>query len=162
MAPLVDGAPVDGEDAVSGAPAGEWGGVLKPGPAVDRGLRAGAARTGPTAAGSTTTAGPTTPRGEAGMTDASAASSAAMYAAISAVRLTLHDGEGSHRPAGLDELVADLVEQHGPAAGRDLVAQLAYMAAEVFRAYPDPLAELDAHEQAVLQLETKARDDLAE
>ena len=96
------------------------------------------------------------------MTDASAASSAAMYAAISAVRLTLLDGEGSHRPAGLDDLMADLVEQHGPGAGRDLIAQLAYMAAEVFRVYPDPLAELHAHEQVVLQLEARARDDLAQ
>jgi hypothetical protein len=96
------------------------------------------------------------------MTDASASSSAAMYAAISAVRLTLLDGEGSRRPAGLDDLVTDLVERHGPAAGRDLIAQLAYMAAEVFRVYPDPLAELHAHEQVVLQLEARARDELAE
>ena len=96
------------------------------------------------------------------MTDASAGSSAAMYAAISAVRLTLLDDGGDRRPAGLDELVAGLVEQHGPEAGRELIAQLAFMAAEVFRVYPDPLAELAAHEQAVLRLEAEARDDLAE
>jgi hypothetical protein len=96
------------------------------------------------------------------MTDASASSSAAMYAAISAVRLTLLDGDGSHRPAGLDGLAADLIEQHGSEAGLDLLAQLAYMAAEVFRVHPDPLAELGAHEQAVLQLEMEARDHLAD
>jgi hypothetical protein len=96
------------------------------------------------------------------MTDASASSSAAMYAAISAVRLTLLDDDESHRPAGLDRLAAGLIEQHGPEAGLDLIAQLAYMAAEVFRVYPDPLAELRAHEQTVLQLEMKARDHLAD
>ena len=96
------------------------------------------------------------------MTDPSAGSSAAMYAAISAVRLTLLDDGGRRRPSGLDELVADLVERHGPQAGLDLLAQLAFMAAEVFRIYPDPLAELGAHEQAVLRLEAEARDDPTE
>jgi hypothetical protein len=78
------------------------------------------------------------------------------------VRIELSSDDDPDRRFAVDEVIRDISDQYGSAGVYELVQQLATLAANDFRHYIDPLAELEQHERSVLELEDRMRRDPAD